>query len=70
MTLAAAIKLLASTYQSLDIVAQGCPVDAAEVHAALQSAEPDSVEAICLGYLAKYNPYTPPALPPEPKTKK
>jgi hypothetical protein len=68
MTVAAAIKLLGSTYQSLDLTAQGCPVDAAEVHAALQSAEPDSVESICLGYLAKYNPYTPPA--PPPKTKK
>jgi hypothetical protein len=68
MTLAAAIKLLASTYQSLDIVAQGCPVDAAEVDAALMVADPDSVESICLGYLAKYNPYTPPA--PPPKTKK
>jgi hypothetical protein len=65
MTLAAAIKLLSSTYQSLDLVAQGCSVDAAEVDAALQAAEPDSVEAVCLGYLAKYNPYTPPL-----KTKK
>jgi hypothetical protein len=68
MTVAAAIKLLGSTYQSLDIVAQGCPVDAAEVDAALMVVDPDSVEAICLGYLAKYNPYTPPA--PPPKTKK
>ena len=65
MTVAAAIKLLGSTYQSLDLTAQGCPVDAAEVHEALQAAEPDSVEAICLSYLAKYNSYTPP-----PKTKK
>ena len=68
MTVAAAIKLLGSTYQSLDLVAQGCPVDAAEVYAALQVADPDSVEAICLRCLAKYNPYTPPA--PAPKTKK
>lgn len=68
MTVEAAIKLLASTYQSLDLVAQGCPVDAAEVDAALMVADPDSVEAVCLGYLAKYNPYTPPA--PAPKTKK
>jgi hypothetical protein len=63
MTLIAAIKLLASTHQSLDIVAQGCPVDAAEVDAALQLADPDSVEAVCLRSLAKYNPYTPPPTP-------
>ena len=67
MTLADAINALATTYQSLDIVAQGCSVDAAEVDAALMVADPDSVEAICLGYLAKYNPYTPPAPPPETK---
>jgi hypothetical protein len=63
MTLAAAIKLLSSTYQSLDLVAQGCSVDAAEVDAALQLADPDSVEAVCLRCLAKYNPYTPPPTP-------
>ena len=63
MTLAAAIKLLSSTYQSLDIAAQGCSVDAAEVDAALQAAESDSVEAVCLRCLAKYNPYTPPPTP-------
>ena len=63
MTLAAAIELLSSTYQSLDIAAQGCPVDASEVDAALQAAEPDSVEAVCLRCLAKYNPYTPAAKP-------
>jgi len=34
-------------------------VDAAEVNAALKAAEPDSVEAVCLGYLAKYNPFVP-----------
>lgn len=60
MTLKAAIKLLSSTYQSLDIVAQGCIVDAAEVDAALKAAEPDTVEAVCLQALAKYNPHTPP----------
>ena len=65
MTVDEAIKLLSSTYQSLDFVAQGCPVDAAEVDAALQMADSDSVEAVCLRCLAKYNPYTPP-----PKTKK
>jgi hypothetical protein len=64
MTLKAAIKLLSSTYQSLDIVAQGCVVDAAEVDAALKAAEPDTVEAVCLQVLAKYNPFV-----PQPKTK-
>jgi hypothetical protein len=57
MTLKAAIKTLSSTYQSLDLVAQGCIVDAAEVDAALKEAKPDSVEAVCLQVLAKYNPY-------------
>jgi len=60
MTLKDAIEALSTTYQSLDIVAQGCVVDAAEVAAALKAADPDSVEAVCLSYLAKYNPYTPP----------
>ena len=64
MTLKAAIKLLSSTYQSLDIVAQGCVVDAAEVDAALKAAEPDSVEAVCLQVLARHNPFV-----PQPKTK-
>jgi len=59
MTLKAAIKTLSSTYQSLDLVAQGCVVDAAEVDAALKAAEQDSVEAVCLQVLAKYNPYAP-----------
>lgn len=59
MTLKAAIKTLSTTYQSLDLVAQGCVVDAAEVDAALKAAEPDSVDAVCLQVLAKYNPYVP-----------
>lgn len=59
MTLAAAIKALSTTYQSLNLVAQGCVVDAAEVDAALKVVEPDSVEAVCLQVLAKYNPYVP-----------
>jgi hypothetical protein len=62
MTLKAAIKLLSTTYQSLDVVAQGCIVDAAEVDAALKEAERGSVDEVCLRYLAKYNPYTPPKL--------
>lgn len=60
MTLKAAIKMLAATYQSLDVVAQGCIVDAAEVDAALKEVEQGSVEEVCLRYLAKYNPYVPP----------
>ena len=61
MTLENAIKMLSTTYNSLDVMAQGCVVDASEVNAALKAADPDSVEAVCLSYLAKYNPYTPPA---------
>lgn len=59
MTLEAAIEALSTTYKSLDLVAQGWVVDAAEVDAALKAAEPDSVEAVCLQVLAKYNPYVP-----------
>ena len=60
MTLSAAVKLLATTYQSLDAVARGCVVNPAEVDAALKEAEAGSVEEVCLQYLAKYNPYVPP----------
>lgn len=63
MTLADAIEKLATTYQSLDLVAQGCSVDAAEVDAALKAADPDSVEAVCLQVLANHNPFV-----PKPKT--
>lgn len=59
MTLKAAMETLATTYQSLDLVARGCVVDAGEVDTALKAAEPDSVEAVCLSYLAKYNPFVP-----------
>ena len=59
MTLEAALQTLATTYQSLDLVARGCVVDAAEVDTALKAAELDSVEAVCLSYLAKYNPFVP-----------
>jgi hypothetical protein len=60
MKLADAIQALATTYQSLDSVARGLIVDAAEVHNALNTAEAGSMDELCLGYLAKYNPYTPP----------
>ena len=59
MTLEAAIEVLSTTYQPLDLVAQGCVVDAAEVDAALKVAKSDTVEMICLQVLAKYNPYIP-----------
>jgi hypothetical protein len=63
MTLKDAIETLSTTHQSLDLVAQGCVVDAAEVDAALKLAEPDTVEAVCLQVLAKHHPYI-----PKPKT--
>jgi hypothetical protein len=53
-----AVLMLASTYKSLDAVAQGLSVDAKEVDEALKEAKPDTAEYICLQYLAKYNPYT------------
>jgi hypothetical protein len=59
MTLEAAMQVLSTTHQSLDLVAQGCVVDAAEVDVALKAAKPDTVEMICLQALAKYNPYIP-----------
>lgn len=59
MNLEQAIKELTSTYQSLDIVAQGLPVDAKEVYDALKSADPNSAEYVALNVLQKYHPYTP-----------
>jgi hypothetical protein len=58
--LEAAVEALTSTYQSLDLVAQGLVVNAKEVSDALASFEPDTAEFIALTVLAKYNPYTPP----------
>lgn len=59
--LQAAVEVLTSTYQALDIVAQGLAVDAKEVSEALAAADADSAEFVALTVLAKYNPYTPPA---------
>jgi hypothetical protein len=59
MSLADAIKTLATTYTSLDVAARGLVVDAAEVHSQLATVEPGSVEETCLKYLAKHNPYIP-----------
>ena len=57
MKLSEAIELLTSTYQSLDSVASGLPVDAKEVNDALAKADPDSAEYVALQALAKFNPY-------------
>lgn len=57
MKLSEAIELLTSTYQSLDTVAFGLPVDAKEVNDALAKASLDSAEYIALQALAKANPY-------------
>lgn len=60
MKLTDAIKALATTHLSLDVVARGLVVDAAEVHNQLKTAEAGSMDELCLKYLAKYNPYEPP----------
>jgi hypothetical protein len=57
MKLSEAIELLTSTYQSLDSVASGLPVDAKEVNEALKKADPDSAEYVALKALEKCNPY-------------
>jgi hypothetical protein len=57
MKLSEAIELLTSTYQSLDAVALGLPVDAKEVADALAKADKDSAEYVALQALAKVNPY-------------
>ena len=57
MKLSEAIELLTSTYQSLDAVALGLPVDAKEVADALAKANPDSAEYVALKALAKANLY-------------
>jgi hypothetical protein len=57
MKLSEAIELLTSTYQSLDTVALGLPVDAKEVADALNKAKPDTAEYVALQTLAKFNPY-------------
>lgn len=58
MKLSDAIDELVNTYQSLDSVAVGLPVDAKEVNDALAKAKPDTAEFVALSVLAKYNPYT------------
>jgi len=56
-----AVETLASTFQSLDLVARALPVDAKEVADALAVCEDrDTAEYVALVALSKYNPYTPP----------
>ena len=55
MTVEDAVEVLSTTYQSLDAVAQGMIVDAEELEDAIAAAEADSVEAVCLKVLSKYN---------------
>jgi hypothetical protein len=57
MNLKEALQTLTSTYQSLDLVAQGLKVNAKEVADALASATPDTADYVALKVLAKYNPY-------------
>jgi len=56
MNVADAVEVLATTYQSLDLVAQGLTVTASEVATALAKAKPDTTEFVCLTILARYNP--------------
>jgi len=55
MTVEEAVEVLSTTYQSLDAVAQGMVVDADELEDAIAAADADSVEAVCLKVLSKYN---------------
>ena len=57
MNLDEAVAILTNTYQSLDSVAVGLPVDAKEVANALSKVNSDTAEAVALNVLAKYNPY-------------
>jgi hypothetical protein len=65
MKVADAVEVLATTYQSLDAVAQGLEVKASEVATALAKAKPDTVEFVCLTILARYNPVTTQVATPE-----
>jgi hypothetical protein len=60
MSIKEALQTLTSTYQSLDLVAQGLKVNAKEVADALASATPDTADYVALKVLAKYNPYIAP----------
>ena len=57
-----AVETLASTFQSLDLVARALPVNPKEVAEALVACEDkDTSEYVALVALSKYNPYTPPS---------
>lgn len=56
-----AIEELTTTYGDLDLIARSLQVDAAEVAAAFEAAEPDSAAGVALRLLAKYNPLVSPA---------
>jgi len=66
MKVADAVEVLATTYQSLDMIAQGLEVKASEVATALAKAKPDTVEFVCLTVLARYNPVTTEVATPDP----
>ena len=51
-----ALEIMANTYQSLDVVARGLPVDPQEVEKALEEAQADTVEYVCLQALQKAHP--------------
>ena len=55
MTVEEAVEILSTTYLALDSVAKGMVVDAEELQDAIAAAEEDSVEAVCLKVLSKYN---------------
>lgn len=58
MKVSEAIEIIVGTYGDIESVARTLPVDAAEVDDA--TAEADTAEAVALGLLKKYNPYTAP----------
>jgi len=66
MKVADAVEVLATTYQALDMVAQGLEVKASDVAAALAKAKPDTTEFVCLTVLARYNPVVAQVAPTEP----
>lgn len=66
MKVADAVEVLATTFQSLDAVAQGLEVKASEIVTALAKAKPDTIEFVCLTVLARYNPVITEVATPEP----
>ena len=58
MKVSEAIEIIVGTYGDIESVARTLPVDAAEVDSA--TAEANTAEAVALGLLKKYNPYTAP----------